>query len=258
MRRFLLCAVVSVVVLAAAVAAFARTPGPAERERVKELAAQMDVDADEAYVEAVYASAEGEAVDAEALQKLYVLKESASYFNEQVEASLEAPEHTLVAFDRLNNDFIEARACFADLGAYAEHKELFETIEDDIGNMRHYYVGPEAYEGYPDYEIYPHYPGFHLFAHVYAPNAPYHYRHAHRWHMHAKHYELYPHRLQYRHGYGRHKVHYRERAKHHWHKKVVKPKHVPPAKLKPVPKPKPAPQPKPKGKGGGRGGGKGK
>ena len=255
MRRCILSIVVVAAALAVALAAFARTPAPAEMERVKALAHQMDLDADEAYVEAVLAAGdEADAAETEALQKLYVLKESASYFNDQ--ESYDAPAHTLVAFERLNNDFIEAHDGFAKLGAYVEYNQLFETIEDDIGNMRHYYVLPERYESYPDYEVYPHYPGFHLFAHVYAPNAPYHYRHTHRWHMHAKHYELYPHRLQYRHGYGRHKVHYRERAKHHWHKRVVKKKIIPVPKLKPVTKSKPAPQPN--GKGGGKGGGKGK
>lgn len=251
MKRFLLWAFVVAAASAVALPALARTPGPVEMTRVKALANQMDLDADEAYVEAVYAAGDTVgAPEAEALQKLYVLKESASYFNEQVEASYEAPAYTLVAFERLNNDFIEARNGFAALGAYAEQKELFETIEDDIGNMRHYYVFPERYESYPDYEVYPYYPGFHLFAHVYATNAPYHYRHTHRWHLHAKHFELYPHRRNYRHGYGRHKVHYRERAKHHWHKKVVKKtKVVPVGKPKPTPKPRPAPKPGGKGKG---------
>ena len=256
MRRVLTAAIVFGAVLALAAPVAARTPDAVEMERVKALAKQMDMDADEAYVEAVYAGGEElSAEQTEALQKLYVLKESASYFNEQVASSYEAPEYTRVAFERLNGDFVEARACFADLGAYEEQKELFETIEDNIGNVRHYYVGPEPPQRYPDFEIYPYYPGHHLFAHVYAPNAPYHYRHTHRWHLHAKHCELYPHRHNYRHGYGRHKVHYRERARHHWHKRVGK-------KIIPLGKPKPVQAPKPKkpgpGPGSGSGGGKGK
>ena len=259
MRRVVTVVMVLGAVLALAATAAARTPDAVEMERVKALAKQMDMDADEAYVEAVYAGDEDlTAEQTEALQKLYVLKESASYFNEQVAESYEAPEHTRLAFERLNGDFVEARACFADIGAYEEQKELFDTIEDNIGNMRHYYVGPEAHVNYPDFEVYPHYPGYHLYAHQYAPERPYHYRHTHRWHLHAKHYELYPHRHAYKHGYGRHKHHYRERARHHWHRKVSK-KIIPLGKPKPVPQQKPKPGPGPgSGSGSGSGGGKGK
>jgi hypothetical protein len=252
MRRPLLCALVTAAVLAAAVAAAARTPDAVEMERVKELAHQMDLDADEAYVEAVYAAGDApNAEQTEALQKLYVLKESASYFNEQVQASYEAPAHTLVAFERLNDDFIEARQGFTKLGAYSEQRELFETIEDNVGNIRYYYVLPGRHQSYPDYEVYPYYPGFHLFVHVYGPNAPYHYRHVHRWHLHPKYFEVYPHRHEYRRGYGRHKVHYAERAKHHWHKRIVK-KTIPVGKPKPKPAPKPGPGPGSGGKGKGK------
>lgn len=252
MKRIL----VVMAVLALALAASARVPDKAEMSRVSEIAQQMDIDADEAYVEAVYAEGdEPTEAEIEALQKLYVLKESASDFNSQVAASYEAPEHTLVAFERLNNDYIEARACFADLKTYPEQRELFETIEDNIGNMRYYYVSVGAHVNYPDFEIYPYYPGLHLFAHVYAPDAPYHYRHVFRWHLHPKYYDIYPHRHAYRRGYGRHKVHFAEQARHHWHRRIVK-KTIPVGKPAPAPKPKPGPGP---GSGGGKGGkGKGR
>ena len=254
MRRMAVLAVVAAAALAVAATALARVPDEVEIKRVSELAKQMDIDADEAYVEAVNAAGEEpSAEETEALQKLFVLKESAEYFNEQVDEAVETPKHTRLAFERLNTDFIEARACFTHLGAYEGHRELFDTIEDGIGNMRYYYVAAEVHTGYPDHKLYPYYPGFHLFVHVYGPDRPYHFRHVHRWHLHPKYFEIYPHRHEYRRGYGRHKVHYAERARHRWHKKVVKKKIIPLPKVKAQPKPKPGPGPGPGSGGKGKG-----
>lgn len=197
----------------------ARQPSEAEMYRVKELAYQMEIDTDETYVEAVQAARQEDERERDALQKLYILKESAAYFYDQVELSFQAPEHTVVAFERLNDDFIDARDQFLRLRAYDKYRELFETIEDTMGNLRFYYVSPEEYRNYPDYEVYPHYPGFHLFVHIYKPNVVVYYRHPYFWHLHVDYDKRFPHRVDYKYGYGRYDAHYSARADFSWHKK---------------------------------------
>ncbi len=118
----------------------------------------------------------------------------------------------------------------------AQEDVVVETIEDAIGNLRYYYVAPDEYGAYADYEVYPYYPGFQLFVHGYAPENPFHFRHAVCWHLHPDYYKRYPYRANYKFGYSRYSEHYSSNTKHTWHKKVVKPtprgKNVPP-KAKP-------------------------
>ena len=95
-----------------------------------------------------------------------------------------------------------------------------------MGNLRFYYVAPEEYEDYPDFAVYPHYPGFHLFVHVWTPAKRHYFRHVQWWHLHPDYPERFPYRVDYRHGYGRHDVHFSTHAKFGWHKKTVRSKQV--------------------------------
>lgn len=232
----------------------ARQPAASEMERIQELAAQMVVDADEAYVEAVQGATGGETEEEGPLSALYNLREGASHFSRQIEISLESPGETVAAFQLLNAAFIDARGLFDRLGAYKEYRELFDTIEDTMGNLRYYYVAAEEHVNYPDYSIYPYYPGLPRFVHVYTAHNHYHYRHAYYWHRHPGYKKHFPHRAHYRPGYGRYKHHFKEYAGHSWHKahdkhvihkkKVV---HKPAQKAKPIPKPRPKQKPKRRG-----------
>jgi hypothetical protein len=226
----------------------ARVPAEAEMSRIEDLALQLEIDTDEAYVEALHDAAPGDAREQEALHRLYTLMESALEFHELVQILHEDPSRTVAAFEQLNSDFVKAHEHFYSLRAYGDYRELFETIEDAMGNLRYYYVGPNEYKRYPDYKIYPYYPGFSLFVHIHVPAKPFHFRHVHYWHLHPKYHKHFPHRVKYLHGYGRYKHHYTAHARYSWHKKVVKPKPKPKAPAKPKPAPKPKPKPKPKSK----------
>jgi hypothetical protein len=202
----------------AVVATDARYPTPDEIARVKKLAFQMEIDTDEAYIESVRAAQHDSEREQAALHNLYVLKESADTFYEQVGHYYAQPAKTTDAFNRLNNDFIKAREEFPYLTSYHEYRQLFETIIDTMGNLRFYYVASGAYRDFLDHAVYPYYPGYPAYVHIYLAATLYYYRHPSCWHLHSDHYLRFPHRANYRYGYGRYEVHFSANSHYTWHR----------------------------------------
>lgn len=187
--------------------AWARTPGVDEMEKIKELTVQLKIDADDAYVEAAKNAGNGNA-EVQALKNLFALKQSSEKFNATVQQNLTNPGATTQGFDKLNRDYIAARDDFTDLSAYKIAGPLFETLTDTMGNLRHYYVSPNEYTYYADYNKLPSYPGVTSYVYTPTPAVPYYYRYPYYWHGNPYYYSYYPYRVNYRWGYGAYPYHY--------------------------------------------------
>lgn len=219
-------------------------PSRSDMSNVRALAYQLDVDTDD-----VYAEIENDlkrydlsASDERALNNLYYFQAAASDFYQAVVDDYDQPGETQDEFRLLNRAFIEARS---ESGGYSNltssqtqnAKELLETIEDTMGNLRSYYfmTVPDttsyrlSYSNYGDYQRYPYYPGYNqngvTFSYGYSDSISYglhfHYRHPRRCHLHVDYYNwgngYYRYREEYRFGFGRFSVSYVTTYRRPWY-----------------------------------------
>jgi Uncharacterized protein conserved in bacteria len=195
----------------------ARVPSSDEMAKVKNLAYQLKIDTDDAYVEAAKNAGSGNA-EMDALKNLFALKEQAAKFEALVNSNLGSPGATTAEFGAVNGAYIAARDDFPDLTAYKIARPLFETITDTLGNLRQYYVGPSEYTVYKDVNTPPYYPGVSAFAYTPTPALPYYYRYPYYWHQSPYYYSYYPYRANYRWGYGAYPYHYGYYGYHPWYR----------------------------------------
>lgn len=209
--------VVGMLTLLPARSGMARTPSPEEISKVKSLSSQLKIDTDDAYVEASKNAGQGNA-ELSALKNLFVLKQKAAAFDDQVNQNLSNPAATDPTFNALNLTFAAARDDFPDLSAYKKSQPLFDTIVDTMGNLRRYYVAPTEYTVYKDYNTPPYYPGVSNFAYIPTATVPYYYRYPYYWHENPYYNSYYPYRANYRWGFGAYPYHYSYWGNHSWYR----------------------------------------
>lgn len=132
--------------LGLAAAASARHPEYREMKKVKYLAHELSVGAQELYEHSRSYARHPDRYERDALYALHELAEAAHHFYEQVGRYYREPGHTERDFRVLVRTWREASYGFTHLAAYDHHRYDFRCLRETMDKLAYYYGGYGVYE----------------------------------------------------------------------------------------------------------------